>query len=271
MAKTIAIVNQKGGVSKTTGCINLGIGMARKGHKVLAVDLDPQGSMTESLGYQNPEEMEITVATLMHCIMNETELPEGYGILHHEEGMDLLPANIELSGIEMSLVSCLSREYVLKQLIAGVADRYEYILIDNMPSLGMLTVNALAAADAVIIPVQPHFLSVMGLEQLLQTIGKVRKQINARLQVDGILLTMVDNRTNFSKEIIALLRGAYGSALNIYDTLIPFSIRAAESSAEGRSIYLHDPKGKVARAYEELTEEVLRSGSKNRERFKDKV
>lgn len=150
MAKVIAIVNQKGGVAKSTSCVNLGIGLVKKGYKVLAIDFDPQGSLTESLGYQNPDELEITVATILHCEMNGLELPESYGILHHEEGLDILPANIELSGVEVSLVNVMSREYVLKQFIKLISPEYDYILIDNMPSLGMLTVNALAAADSII-------------------------------------------------------------------------------------------------------------------------
>ena len=170
MAKVIAIVNQKGGVAKSTSCVNLGIGLVKKGYKVLAIDFDPQGSLTESLGYQNPDELEITVATILHCEMNDLELPESYGILHHEEGLDILPANIELSGVEVSLVNVMSREYVLKQFIKLISPEYDYILIDNMPSLGMLTVNALAAADSVIIPVMAHYLPVKGLEQLMQTI-----------------------------------------------------------------------------------------------------
>ena len=246
MAKVIAIVNQKGGVAKSTSCVNLGIGLVKKGYKVLAIDFDPQGSLTESLGYQNPDELEITVATILHCEMNGLELSEGYGILHHEEGMDILPANIELSGVEVSLVNVMSREYVLKQFIKLISPEYDYILIDNMPSLGMLTVNALAAADSVIIPVMAHYLPVKGLEQLMQTIYKVRKQINRKLQIDGILLTMVDRRTNFSKEIIELLHDNYGEYIHIFETAIPFSIRAAETSAEGVSIYKHDPKGRVA-------------------------
>ena len=252
MAKVIAIVNQKGGVAKSTSCVNLGIGLVKKGYKVLAIDFDPQGSLTESLGYQNPDELEITVATILHCEMNGLELPEGYGILHHEEGIDILPANI------------MSREYVLKQFIKTILPEYDYILIDNMPSLGMLTVNALAAADSVIIPVMAHYLPVKGLEQLMQTIYKVRKQINRKLQIDGILLTMVDRRTNFSKEIIELLHDNYGEYINIFKTAIPFSIRAAETSAEGVSIYKHDPKGRVAEAYKKLVEEVIGDGSERK-------
>ena len=176
MAKVIAIVNQKGGVAKSTSCVNLGIGLVKKGYKVRAIDFDPQGSLTESLGYQNPDELEITVATILHCEMNGLELPKGYGILHHEEGMDILPANIELSGVEVSLVNVMSREYVLKQFIKTISPEYDYILIDNMPSLGMLTVNALAAADSVIIPVMAHYLPVKGLEQLMQTMRRWKKQ-----------------------------------------------------------------------------------------------
>ena len=253
MAKVIAIVNQKGGVAKSTSCVNLGIGLVKKGYKVLAIDFDPQGSLTESLGYQNPDELEITVATILHCEMNGLELPESYGILQ---------ANIELSGVEVSLVNVMSREYVLKQFIKLISPEYDYILIDNMPSLGMLTVNALAAADSVIIPVMAHYLPVKGLEQLMQTIYKVRKQINRKLQIDGILLTMVDRRTNFSKEIIELLHDNYGEYIHIFETAIPFSIRAAETSAEGISIYKHDPKGRVAEAYKKLVEEVIDDGSK---------
>ena len=208
--------------------------------------------------------LEITVATILHCEMNGLELPEGYGILHHEEGMDILPANIELSGVEVSLVNVMSREYVLKQFIKTISPEYDYILIDNMPSLGMLTVNALAAADSVIIPVMAHYLPVKGLEQLMQTIYKVRKQINRKLQIDGILLTMVDRRTNFSKEIIELLHDNYGEYINIFKTAIPFSIRAAETSAEGVSIYKHDPKGRVAEAYKKLVEEVIGDGSERK-------
>lgn len=264
MAKVIAIVNQKGGVAKSTTCVNLGIGLVNEGYKVLAIDLDPQGSLTESLGYQNPDELEITVATILHCEMNDIEFPEGFGILHHMEGMDILPANIDLSVVEVNLVNVMSREYVLKHFIKMISSQYDYILIDNMPSLGMLTVNALAAADSVIIPVMAHYLPVKGLEQLMQTIYKVRKSINRKLSIDGILLTMVDKRTNFSKEIIELLRENYGEYINIYRTAIPFSIRAAETSAEGVSIYKHDPRGRVAEAYKNLVEEVILNGSERK-------
>lgn len=261
MSKPIvmALVNQKGGTGKTQSTENLGIGLAAEGKKVLLVDLDPQGSLTISLGYPRTDEIPVTVKDIMAKVLNEERIPADEGILHHKEGVDLLPANIELSGMELSLVNYMSRERVLKEYIDSVKTNYDYVLIDCMPSLGMLTVNALAAADQLVIPVQAQYLSAKGLEQLLQTVSKVRRQINPKLKIDGILLTMVDNRTNYAKDISNLIRETYGSKLKVYKTEIPHSVRAAEISAEGKSIYAHDPKGKVAEAYRELTKEVLKN------------
>lgn len=193
---------------------------------------------------------------LGRVISDEPQAPDE-GIIHHAEGVDLLPANIELSGLEVTLVNTMSRETILRDYLNSVRDRYDVILLDCCPSLGMLTINALAAADEVIIPAQAYYLSLRGMEQLIRTISNVKRKINPALEIAGILITMADMRTNYSREIIELLRNTYGSKLRIFDSIIPLSIRAAETSAEGRSIYLHDPAGKVSAAYTALTQEVL--------------
>lgn len=256
--KIIAIANQKGGVGKTTTCANLGVGLAKEGKRVLLIDSDPQGSLSISLGFTEPDKLPYTLSTAMMQAIEDRPITVAEGILHHEEKVDLLPANIELAGLEVSLINAMSREKILKQCLEPLKRDYDYILIDCMPSLGMLTINALAAADSVLVPAQPQFLSAKGLEQLLQTVNKVRRQINRNLRIDGILLTMADSRTNYSKEVSALLRSTYGSKIKVFDTEIPRSIRAAEISAEGKSIYAHDPNGKVAEAYCSLTGEVLK-------------
>ena len=259
MAKITEICNQKGGVGKTVTAVNLGIGLAREGKKVLLVDMDAQGSLTASLGYQRPDQMENTLATILGRIILDEPVSPGEGILHQAEAVDLLPANIELSGLEVTLVNTMSRETILRDYLNSVRDQYDVILLDCCPSLGMLTINALAAADQVLIPMQAHYLSIKGLEQLIRTISNVKRKINPGLEIAGILITMADLRTTYSREIIELLRDSYGDKLRIFNSIIPQSIRAAETSAEGRSIYLHDPAGKVSAAYASLTREVLAS------------
>ena len=257
MCKVITVSNQKGGTAKTTSCVNLGIGLASAGKKVLLIDTDPQGSLSISLGYSEPDAMEKTLATLMMNIVNDEEFCLEDVMLHHEEGVDIIPSNIELSAIEVSLVNVMSRELILKQLVERVKDAYDYIVIDCMPSLGMMTINALACADSVLIPVQASYLPVKGLQQLIKTIGRVKRQLNPKLKIEGILLTMVDNRTNYAKDICAMVNETYSSSVKVFQTEIPLSVRAAEVSAEGSSIYKYDPKGKAAYAYGQLTKEVL--------------
>ena len=262
--KVIAVTNQKGGVGKTTTTASLGIGLSQENKRVLLIDADAQASLTLSLGYAKPDELPVTLTDIMQSVIDDTPIPDGHGILHHGEGVDLLPSNIELSGFEVRLINAMSRESVLKTYVNEVRKNYDYVLIDCMPSLGMITINALAAADSVIIPTQPHYLSAKGLELLLRSVSMVKRQINPKLRIDGILMTMVMPRTNISKEITATVKSAYGQRIKVFDTEIPHSIRAVEATAEGKSIFAYDKSGKVAAAYEQFGKEVAEIGEKQR-------
>ena len=267
--KTIALANQKGGVGKSTTAASLGIGLAQKGKRVLLIDADAQGNLTQMLRWSQPDELSPTLADLMEKIITDQPVVLGEGILQHRDGVHLLPANIELSATEVTLVNTMSRETVLRQYLSTVKGKYDYAIIDCMPSLGMLTINALTAADSVIIPVQAHYLPAKGLEQLLKTVARVKRQLNPRLEVEGILLTMVDSRTTLAKGIGELLRNTYGS--RVFTSEIPRSIRAAEISVENKSIFEHDPGGKVAQAYANLTKEVLNRGKQREKHSVDQV
>lgn len=238
--------------------------MAKAGKRVLLIDADPQGSLTVSLGIKRQDELEETLATVLRDVAEDRE--PSRSVIQTAEGVDFVPANIELSAFEVSLFNTMSREFVLKRYIESVKQNYEYVLIDCMPSLSMLTVNALAAADSVIIPSQPNFLSTKGLDLLFKSIARVKRQINPKLKIDGILFTMVDSRTNNAKSIIGALRKTVGENIRVFDTQIPFSVKAAESTVSGKSIFAHDKNGKVAAAYENFVKEVLTLEQRERAR-----
>ena len=260
MCRVIAIANQKGGVGKTSVTTNLGVGLAMSGKKVLVIDADPQGNLTSSLGIDNADEIENTLASFIEREINENPIEPKEYILSNEEGVDIMPCNIKLAGMDYMIMNALSREHLLDSFVSSVRDNYDFILIDCSPSLNLMTINVLTASDSVIIPVEASYLSMAGLQQLLDSIGSAKRKLNKKLTVEGIVINKVNTRTNHEKDIIDKLREAYGSMINVFDVMIPESVRAKECTAFGISIYKHDPKGKVAKAFEELTGEVLSYG-----------
>ena len=244
MSQVIAIVNQKGGVAKTTTTVNLAAALSEQGEKVLCIDLDPQANLTMSLGCQMPDELSYTIADIIDQAIAENPI-------------DLMPSSIQLSGYETVLINEYGRENMLRQYVDAARPFYDHILIDCQPSLNILTINALIAADSVLIPTQPQFFSAKGLELLFQTYSKVQRKMNPDLKVEGVLVTMMDRRPNFTRGVVDLIRSTYGGSVKVFDSEIPMSIRAIECGAEGKSILAHDPKGKVAEAYRNLASEVI--------------
>ena len=255
--KVIAVTNQKGGVGKTTTTENVAIGLARNGCNVLIVDFDPQGDLTSCLGWKNNDSLEHSVSSMLDDYINDNDINYESLILHHEEHVDLIPANIELADFEMRLVSAINREQTLSNCIEPLRNQYDYIFIDCPPSLGMLTVNALSAADEVLIPVQTQYLPAKGMTKLLQTVGKVQRKINSNLKITGIVMTLADLNTNLTKSTIETIRESFGKNIRVFDTIIPKATKASEASISGKSIYAYAKDSKVALAYANLTKELI--------------
>lgn len=257
MSKVTALVNQKGGVAKTTTAASLGVALAREGKKVLLVDLDPQASLTCSLGWQEPDKLATTIATHLENAIRDGDLSPYEGILESKEGVDLIPADISLAGIDVALVNAMSREHTLKSWLELIKHEYDHVLIDCPPSLGMMSINALTAANEAIIPVQPQYLSTKGMTQLIQTVGRIKRQVNPSLKIRGVLFTLVDTRVNTARENMEAVRKSVGGNIPIFKVQIPFAIKTAEAPIAGESVFSYAAKGKVAEAYAQLAKEVL--------------
>lgn len=262
----VAVVNQKGGTGKTTTCENLGVALAKEGKNVLLVDTDPQSSLTEGFCSSVAQEAKYNLADIMNGIMNGKPVNSQETILHHSQGIDVVISSVELSGVEFDLINVKNREKILGIYLDDVKSNYDYVLLDCNPSLGVLPINALAAANEVLIPVQSHFADAKGMEHLLRSINRVQLKMNPKLKISGILLTMVEPRTNYAKSVSETIRNVYGAKIKVFESSIPRSIRAAETGGTSMSIFEHDPKGKVAEAYRKLAKEVIESGEKKHQR-----
>lgn len=255
--RTIAVANQKGGTGKTTTALSLGVALAQLGKRVLLVDTDPQGDLTKCLGWTDPDSLELTLADHIQAIIDGREIDPREGILTHVEGVDLMPANIDLAGIEMAVFMAMSRERILSTWLAPLKQGYDFVLIDCAPTLGIIPVNAFVASDSVLIPVSAEYLPAYAMTCLLETVGRVRRQINPSLEIEGILVTLFSSRNNLSKEIDRAIRAQYGDTYRVFETIVPRAVSAAETAATGVSIFKYDRKGKVADAFANLASEVV--------------
>ena len=255
-ARKIAIANQKGGTAKTTTALSLAAALKKMGYRVLLVDTDPQGDLTKSMGWRTPDDLEVTISEHIVASITGRKLDSRKGILKHKEGMHLMPANIRLADVESALFMAIDRETVIKEWLSDLEKKYDYIIIDCMPTLGIIPVNVFVASDGVIIPVSAEYLPAVGMTQLLKTIERVRRRLNPGLGVEGILLTLFDGRTRLAREVEETIRRDFGKDFRIFDTRIPRAVAAAESSSTGESVLSYDAEGKVAQAYVKLAEEV---------------
>ena len=251
MGKIIAFANQKGGVGKTTTCINLAAYVAAMGKRVLVVDMDPQGNATSGLGIEKNEKLH----TMYDVIGGETSVDEVVKVTG-VNGLNIIPSTVDLAGAEIELVQMDSRERIVKKILGDLRNNYDYICIDCPPSLGLLTVNALTASDAVVIPIQCEFFALEGLSQLMNTIKLVKKHLNQTLDVEGVILTMKDSRSNLVNEVSNEIKRFFGS--KVFDSVIPRNVRLAEAPSHGEPILTYDPKSKGAIAYMELAQEFLK-------------
>lgn len=257
MCKIMAIASQKGGTAKSTTCRNLATVLNNMGYRVLVVDCDNQANLTDCFGIENPDTLNVTLYHLMEKVIMDEDLPEKKSYIITKENVDVLPASIILSDIEIKLVSAMSREYILKTILDEIKADYDYILLDAMPSLGLMTLNVLASCDSVLIPATPEYLSAKGLELLLKTIFKIKKRINKQIDFEGILLTMFDERTNLAQEMLEMIKSSYGSHIKVFDTKIPKSVKVGEANARSKSIVEYMPTNKAAMAYIMFAKELL--------------
>jgi chromosome partitioning protein len=258
--KIITIANQKGGTGKTSTACNMAYALADMGNRVLLVDFDPQSNLSMSFGIERPDELELSMHNILTCIMEGEPLPDKTGYIMHGAKLDLIPCNINLSVTEINLRDEMGGEHVLSQLLEPLRVEYNYIIIDTNPYLGLLTINALVACDEVIIPVSPQLWSATGLTDLLQTIFKVKRKINRRITISGILLTICDERTRLYREAKSLLNANYGEQIRIFKTHIPNTVKVGEANYSGCSIFEYDSSSKAAIAYAAFAREVSCDG-----------